>query len=110
MTEEAAQALREQQAAFRAKFGRDPGPRDPVFFDPEADHPVAISEEKLMDTMVDALRQFLPQDERGFALAHAYKKTGLIVTEMNQHLIPPEDRQAWQEAFEEGRRLYRDAN
>ena len=30
-------ALLEQHAAFRAKFGRDPCPSDPIFFDPDAD-------------------------------------------------------------------------
>lgn len=31
------QALEEQLRAFRAKFGRDPGPDDPLFFDPDAE-------------------------------------------------------------------------
>jgi hypothetical protein len=30
---------REQRLAFRRKFGRDMGPDDPFFFDPEADTP-----------------------------------------------------------------------
>jgi hypothetical protein len=28
--------LEAQQQRFREKFGRDPGPSDPVFFDPDA--------------------------------------------------------------------------
>jgi hypothetical protein len=28
--------------AFREKFGRDPGPDDPVFFDPDADEPTPL--------------------------------------------------------------------
>lgn len=32
--------LMERQARrFREKFGRDPGPKDPIFFDPDADEP-----------------------------------------------------------------------
>ena len=34
--------LREQREAFRKKFGRDPGPNDPIFFDPEADLSVEL--------------------------------------------------------------------
>lgn len=32
--------LRKQLALFEEKFGRPPGPEDPVFFDPDADTPV----------------------------------------------------------------------
>ena len=32
-----------QLQRFREKFGRDPGPSDPVFFDPDAAEPVPIS-------------------------------------------------------------------
>lgn len=34
--------LQAQTAAFEAKFGRPPGPEDPVFFDPDADTPQPI--------------------------------------------------------------------
>jgi hypothetical protein len=40
MTPEVYAALKEQREAFRKKFGRDPGPGDPVIFDPLADKPV----------------------------------------------------------------------
>jgi len=33
MTPQMRDALLEERAAFRAKFGRDPGPSDPIFFD-----------------------------------------------------------------------------
>jgi hypothetical protein len=36
-------AMREQLVRFRQKFGRDPGPDDPVFFDPEKDTPTAAA-------------------------------------------------------------------
>jgi hypothetical protein len=39
MDADAAVMLRAQTAAFEEKFGRPPGPDDPVFFDPDAEQP-----------------------------------------------------------------------
>jgi hypothetical protein len=36
------EALLEQRKAFVEKFGREPGPGDPVFFDPDKDVPTPI--------------------------------------------------------------------
>ncbi len=41
-----AMAIEKQRVAFIAKFGREPGKGDPVFFDPDADTPQRISREK----------------------------------------------------------------
>ena len=38
------------------------------------------------------------------ACVYAFRKTGLIVTEMNQHLIPTRHLQDWNAAVEEYRR------
>ena len=35
----AAEALQEQFRLFREKFGRDPKPDEPIFFDPDQDQP-----------------------------------------------------------------------
>jgi hypothetical protein len=43
--------LREQLEAFREKFGRDPLPHEPVFFDPDGDDPVPLTEEKMMQDL-----------------------------------------------------------
>ena len=40
---EAQRAIQEQLRKFREKFGRDTGPEDPIFFDPDADTPQPIS-------------------------------------------------------------------
>ena len=48
--------LERQREAFRAKFGRDPGSEDPVFFDPKADDPRPLNDESLVATVVDAIR------------------------------------------------------
>jgi len=39
LSAETRRLLERQLEAFRAKFGREPGPDDPIFFDPAADHP-----------------------------------------------------------------------
>lgn len=41
-----AHAIEIQRVAFVAKFGREPGAGDPLFFDPDADTPQRYSEEK----------------------------------------------------------------
>ena len=40
---EAQRAIQEQLRKFREKFGRDAGPEDPIFFDPDAETPQPIS-------------------------------------------------------------------
>jgi hypothetical protein len=42
MTPRVHDALVEQRKAFVEKFGREPGPGDPVFFDPDKDVPTPI--------------------------------------------------------------------
>jgi len=39
ITERTRAILEAQQQRFREKFGRDAGPNDPVFFDPDAAEP-----------------------------------------------------------------------
>src|ERR1035438_10556635 len=51
LNDEATAALKEQQRSFREKFGADPGPEDPIFFDPNADTPQPISEAGLDEMM-----------------------------------------------------------
>lgn len=54
MSPELARMIQEQLAAFKERFGREAGPEDPVFFDPDADTPQPISEEKLRRIVVHA--------------------------------------------------------
>jgi hypothetical protein len=39
---------------FRAKFGRDPGLDDPLFFDPKSDHPLIASITEMHVQLMDA--------------------------------------------------------
>jgi hypothetical protein len=68
--------LAKQREKFIAKFGREPGPDDPIFFD--------LDEDALRENAASAMR------EAGIspALIYAYEETGLIVTAENRCLIP----------------------
>jgi hypothetical protein len=57
MTPELRQILERARATFIAKFGREPGPGDPVFFDPDADVPTPLNPEKMRADLVRAMRR-----------------------------------------------------
>jgi len=95
MTPELEEAFKEQEKRFVEKFGREPGPEDPIFFDPDADTPQPYPEEKFTKTIVEAMRK-AGVDER---LINAYKKTGLIVTQDNLDLMTPEELEEFEEAL-----------
>ena len=78
--------IREQTEAFRRKFGRAMGPQDPLFFDPDADLPVPLSDEnhdELMEEMTAVM------EESGVHPAHiyAFRKTGHMVSEENRERL-----------------------
>lgn len=91
-----------QAVRFREKFGRDPGPQDPLFFDPDADEPRPIPVVKIEAEAVAAMeRAGLPPE-----LIYAYQQTGLIVTADNQHLLDEADLDEWNDAIDRYRRLH----
>jgi hypothetical protein len=55
MTPEITQIISDQRARFIKKFGREPGPNDPVFFDPDRDVPTPWSPEKLQAELLKAM-------------------------------------------------------
>ncbi len=92
---EVREVLDEQRRKFVEKFGREPGPGDKVFFDaPPLEH--------LEAEMVKAMEASGVNP----AVIYAYEKTGLLVSEENQHLIPDADLAEWQAAIEEYSRLH----
>lgn len=97
MTPEVADALRAQQVRFKEKFGREPGPSDPVFFDPDADTPQQMDAEKLDQVMIEAMV------EAGMdpSYIYAFKRTGLLVTTDNWDKLSPEDQAEWNAAISE---------
>ena len=99
--QESREALQRQLERFREKFGRDPEPGDPIFFDPDADTPQPMDEAVINEEMVNAMKAAGIRP----SLIFAWSKTGLLVTEQNRHLIPAEDLAEWQAAIEEYGRL-----
>ena len=95
---EAVDALqRLSRALFRRKFGREPGPDDPVVFDPDAETPQHASQEKhqlLLAKMGEAVG--LPSH-----FVYAMGQTGFIVTEHNITVMPKEKIEMWERAIEE---------
>ena len=99
------EALRQQLIAFREKFGRNPEPGDPVFFNPGADLAFALDLDELQRDIVAAMYRARIAHE----LIYAYLRTGVIVTEDNQKYLSAEDLDAWNRAlFEYSRQLRND--
>jgi len=53
---ELADALAALVRAFEVRFGRPPGPDDPIFFDPDADTPTPIAPAWVHDQLAGAAR------------------------------------------------------
>ncbi|MEU3713750.1 hypothetical protein [Streptomyces catenulae] len=81
--QEIQEALREQREFFIEKFGREPNPDDPVFFDPEADEPTPLTKAHFDEVM---LKMAGHAAELGIdpALIHASREVGYMVTEENK--------------------------
>lgn len=97
LSSEARSLLEEQRARFVAKFGREPGPDDPVFFD-------GLDEDALREDSVKAMRAVGIRP----ALIYAHERTGLLVTTENRHLIPTADLDEWEDAVAEYYELHPD--
>ena len=99
LPDEVYRALQEQSRRFAEKFGREPGPDDPIFFDFDADIPKAIAEEEIARMMNEALTAAGVDP----VIVYAHNKTGLLVSEENLHLMSDEGLREWQQAVEEAR-------
>ena len=94
---EVQEALLRQRELFVEKFGREPGPDDPVFFDPDADTPQEIDPEKVTKLMTEAMAAAGLDP----ALTYAYRQTGMLVTEQNYDTLPADVREEWDAAIAE---------
>ncbi len=97
LTPDGHEALLRQREAFIKKFGREPGPDDPVFFDPDADTPQPLDLERYEKDLADAMAA-AGIDPR---LIYASRKTGLLVTEENLDKLPEEALEEWNAALDE---------
>lgn len=85
------------RAAFVEKFGREPRPEDPIFFDPDAEEPTPVG----ADAAVDLFEEMLTAAEKAGldpSHIHACREVGYMVTEMNQHLFSAEEVEAYLDA------------
>lgn len=96
------EALADQMQAFRARFGRDPGPGDPLLFDPDADVPTPLDEDQVIEELVAAGHRagLAP------ALIYAIQQTGMLVTEANRDLLGDAEIEEWEAAVQRGEELY----
>ena len=97
MSDELGQVFQNLRQAFIDKHGREPGPDDPVF--PDMPHP-----EHLEHMMVEGMKQAGVDP----AMIYAFEKTGRLVSEENQNLIPDADLAEWNAAVEEYYRKHSD--
>lgn len=92
LSDEMGEIVEQQRQRFVEQFGREPGPDDHVFFDaPPLEH--------VEHEMVQAMKKAGIDP----AKIHAFEKTGLIVTEDNQHLLSDADLAEWEAAIQEYR-------
>jgi hypothetical protein len=103
MPPEIEQALEELLYRFREKFGRDPGPDDPIFFDPHSDQPLPLGQEALTEMWERLADAMVCQGEITPETAYAIKKTGLLVTEQTKDLLRDAELHEWNDALEEYR-------
>ncbi|MFH1923377.1 MAG: SEC-C metal-binding domain-containing protein [Planctomycetota bacterium] len=90
MSDELAEVIEEQKRKFIEQHGREPGPSDNLFFDmPPFEHAEHFMVETMKQAGLDP------------AIIYAFEKTGLLVTEENEHLISDKDRAEWEVAISE---------
>jgi hypothetical protein len=88
--------LRSQRKQFIKKFGREPGPDDPVFFDPKVDTPVSITPKQMEDATLKAMLAAGTPSQ----IVYAYQKTGFLVNETGYKNMSTEDRAEYDAAID----------
>jgi hypothetical protein len=91
---DAADALQSQRRQFEDKFGRPPGPDDPLFFDPDADEPQPLPATGMETATVAML------EAAGISPAwiYAYQNTGGLLPGPDGTFVTASDRAEWDEA------------
>ena len=82
------------------KFGREPGPEDPLFFDPGIAMPQFLSVES-QEEVRKSLLQAAGDSAIDPAIVYAMNKTGRIVTETNAQFLTDAELQEWHDAVDE---------
>jgi hypothetical protein len=97
MNAQTAAIIENQLQKFREKFGREPGPKDPIFFDPDAFTPQPLRLDQLQEETERAMSEAGIRPE----IIYAYRKTGLIVTQENYKKLPADALAEWEVAVKE---------
>lgn len=99
MNDEGVEMMKQQLTLFKEKFGREPKPTEPIFFDPDYDVPTPIDEKKMMKIFVQGMIQANTSKEH----IYAYIKTdGLLPVDDGKgslDMFHPDDLIAWENAI-----------
>lgn len=98
--------LDRQLAAFVAKFGREPRPDDPLFFDPSKDEPTFMDDSVAPTGLFDDLRAASQRTGVDPSMIDAWEEVGYVVTEANEHLLSAHEVEAYLEAVDRARERY----
>jgi hypothetical protein len=102
LTPDMVEALKAQFRRFEEKFGRPPGPDDPIFFYPAADEPRPIIDEVIDQHMLEAMHKAKTHP----AIIHAYQTTGRLVTKENRKNLTKAQLREWADAIDEWHRTH----
>jgi hypothetical protein len=100
LTPDIVEGLKEQFRRFEEKFGRPPGPDDPIFFDPAADEARPMIDEVIDQHMLEAMHKAKTHP----AIIHAYQTTGRLVTEESRKNLTKAQLREWTDAIDEWHR------
>jgi hypothetical protein len=98
---DALDVYREQLAAFRRKFGREMGPEDPFFFDPDADTP-EFRDPSHAAHALSVIAAMMGQAGLDAAAIYAFKRTGGLFPTKTRRLSCDEELE-WNAAVNEYR-------
>jgi len=100
VTKPISSAIQSQQTSFKEKFGFEPRPNDPVFFDPQKDFPAPLPMEefeKAKEVFISIMKKLNVEPE----YIYGYEKTDLLASYHNWDRLPDRDKRMWQNAIEE---------
>ena len=95
-------AMEAQFRRFEEKFGRPPGPEDPVFFDPDAEEPQPFSLPGL-ETQTVAMLEAAGTSP---AWIYAYQHTDGLLPRLDGSFVSESDRAEWHEAVDRYMKLH----
>ena len=97
LDDETAGLLERQKQLFKEKFGRDAGPGEPLFFDPDHPTPRPLQLEPTEAMVSQTMRRAGIRPE----LIYAFEKTGRLVARSNLHQLTKGEIAEWEAAIAE---------